>query len=136
MQMLLKHKTSIITGCNRGIGAQILEIFAKNGSDVFACYRKKSEKIISHCDDLSKNCGVKIYPLFFDLKNKEELKSSFNKIIESGKNIDAMVNNAGIINTSLFQMTKIEDYREIFEVNFFSYVDFIQKISKLMTKKK
>ena len=33
-------------------------------------------------------------------------------------------------------MTKIESYREIFEVNFFSYIDFTQKISKLMTRKK
>lgn len=134
--MLLKHKTSIITGCNRGIGLCILETFAQNGADIFACYRKKSDQIIDNCKNLSKKFSVKIYPVFFDLKNNDELKSAFQEISENTEGIDILVNNAGIIHTSLFQMTKIENYREIFEVNFFSYIDFTQRISKLMTRKK
>lgn len=134
--MLLKHKTSIITGCNRGIGLRILETFVQNGADVFACYRKKSDQIIDNCKNLSEKFGVRVYPVFFDLRNIGEIKSAFQEIFENTKNIDVLVNNAGIIHTSLFQMTKIENYREIFDVNFFSYIDFTQKISKLMTKKK
>ncbi|MDA9594843.1 SDR family oxidoreductase [Candidatus Pelagibacter sp.] len=134
--MLLKDKTSIITGCNRGIGLSILETFAQNGANVFACYRKKNDKIIDNCKNLSKKFGVKIYPVFFDLRNKDELKNAFQEILNNAENIDILVNNAGIIHTSLFQMTKIESYREIFEINFFSYIDFTQKISKLMTRKK
>ena len=42
--MLLKRKTAIITGCNRGIGKAILENFAKNGANIFACARKESEE--------------------------------------------------------------------------------------------
>ena len=62
--------------------------------------------------------------------------SAFQEISDKADNVDILVYNAGIIHTSLFQMTKIESFREIFEVNFFSYVDFIQKISKLMSRKK
>ena len=134
--MLLKHKTSIITGCNRGIGLRILETFVQNGSNVFACYRQKSGEIINNCKNLSIKYGVKVYPVFFDLRNNDQLKTSLQEIFENTENIDVLVNNAGIIHTSLFQMTKIEKYREIFEVNFFSYIDFIQRISKSMTKKK
>ena len=134
--MLLKHKTSIITGCNRGIGLHILETFAQNGANVFACYRKKSDQIIDNCKNLSNKFGVKVYPIFFDLKNNDELKSAFQEISDNQENIDILVNNAGIIHTSLFQMTKIENFKEIFDVNFFSYIDFTQRISKLMTKKK
>ena len=134
--MLLKHKTSIITGCNRGIGSRVLETFAENGADVFACYRIKNDQIIDNCKNLSQKFGVKINPIFFDLRNNDELMSAFQEISDKAENVDILVNNAGIIHTSLFQMTKIESFREIFEVNFFSYVDFIQKISKLMTRKK
>ena len=134
--MLLKHKTSIITGCNRGIGFSIMETFAKNGANVFACYRKKSDKIIENCKELSSKFDVKVYPIFFDLKDDEELKSAFQEISENTKNIDILVNNAGVIHTSLFQMTKIEKFRELFEVNFFSYIGFTQKISKFMMKSK
>ena len=30
--MLLKNKTAVITGCNRGIGKEILNIFSENGA--------------------------------------------------------------------------------------------------------
>jgi NAD(P)-dependent dehydrogenase (short-subunit alcohol dehydrogenase family) len=33
---LLKNQTAIITGCNRGIGMKILEVFAENGAEIFA----------------------------------------------------------------------------------------------------
>lgn len=134
--MLLKDKTSIITGCNKGIGLSILEIFAQNGSNIFACYRERSNNIVDNCKNLSSKFGVKIYPVFFDLKNKEESKKAFEVISKNTKDVDVLVNNAGIIHTSLFQMTKIENYREIFEVNFFSYIEFTQKISKFMIRKK
>ncbi len=134
--MLLKDKTSIITGCNRGIGLEVLNKFAKNGSNVFACYRKKKQEIIENCKELSKKHEVKIHPLFFDLGDKNEIKNSFDELNRNCESIDVMVNNAGIIQTSLFQMTKIEEYKSIFNVNFFSYIEFIQKISKLMIKKK
>ena len=118
--MLLKHKTSIITGCNRGIGSRVLETFAENGADVFACYRIKNDQIIDNCKNLSQKFGVKINPIFFDLRNNDELMSAFQEISDKAENVDILVNNAGIIHTSLFQMTKIESFREIFEVNFFS----------------
>ena len=38
--MLLKGKTAVVTGCNRGIGLSILKTFSKNGAQVFACVRK------------------------------------------------------------------------------------------------
>ena len=38
--MLLKNKSAIITGCNKGIGKEILEIFSENGANIFACVRK------------------------------------------------------------------------------------------------
>jgi len=37
--MLLKNKTAIITGCNRGIGKKILETYSRNGATIFACVR-------------------------------------------------------------------------------------------------
>ena len=41
--MLLKNKTAVVTGCNRGIGKAILENFVENGANVFAVVRKESE---------------------------------------------------------------------------------------------
>ena len=42
--MLLKNKIAVITGCNRGIGKKILEIFSLNGANIFACVRTADDK--------------------------------------------------------------------------------------------
>ena len=50
--MLLKSKTAVITGCNKGIGKKILEVFSANGTTVLfvqGILMKKNhrEKIVS-----------------------------------------------------------------------------------------
>ena len=50
--------------------------------------------------------------------------------------IDIIINNAGIISTSLFQMTSIDKIKEIFSVNFFAQIYFTQFIVKNMINNK
>ena len=50
--MLLKSKTAVVTGCNKGIGKKILEVFSANGTTVLfvqGILMKKNhrEKIVS-----------------------------------------------------------------------------------------
>ena len=52
---MLKNKTAVITGCNRGIGKAILEDYVKNGADIFAVVRKKNDEFIAYCDTLKKS---------------------------------------------------------------------------------
>ena len=44
--MLLKGKTVILTGSNRGIGKEILETFSSNGANIFACSRQTDDQFI------------------------------------------------------------------------------------------
>ena len=41
--MLLKDKTSVITGSSKGIGLSTLEVFLNNGSKVICCYKTKND---------------------------------------------------------------------------------------------
>ena len=134
--MLLKNKTAVVTGCNKGIGKKILEIFSSNGANVFACVRKVNDEFINFIDDLSKKNNNKITPISFDLINENEIKESANKIIASGSSIDILVNNAAMIQTSIFQMTSTKVLKEIFEIDFFAQSNFTQYILKSMVKNK
>jgi 3-oxoacyl-[acyl-carrier protein] reductase len=134
--MLLKNKTAVITGCNRGIGKKILEVFSANAAEIFACVRKKEQKFLDFCDDLSKKNNSKIYPIELDLENPESIEKSAKKILESKDKIDILINNAGIIQNALFQMTRQDDLKKIFEINFFSVSNFTQKILKGIIKSK
>ena len=134
--MQLKNKTAVITGCNRGIGLSVLENFSQNGANVIACVRKNSEEFKTKVENLSKKYGNKINVVSFDLEKENEIDEGFIKIKKITKEIDILVNNAGINQMSLFQMTSLKTFRSVFEINFFSIVNFTQKILKLLKKNK
>ena len=50
--MLLKNKTAIITGSNKGIGKEILKVFSKNGANIFACTRNINDEFKLLLDEL------------------------------------------------------------------------------------
>lgn len=134
--MLLKGKNAVVTGCNRGIGKKILEVFSENGATVFACVRNIDEQFKSFLKELAKKTNNQIIPIQFDLNDETKIKEAANTILASNKPIDILVNNAATIHTAIFQMTSIKKLKEVFEINFFSQTIFTQYILKSMIKNK
>ena len=134
--MLIKGKTAVITGCNRGIGKALLEVFSKNGANVWACVRKPNVDFTEYIKGLIAETDVKIRPVYFDLQDSEQIKEGVKTIRSAKEPIDILVNNAGVIHTSLFQMTSIDKMREMFELNLFSQMLLTQQISKIMMRQK
>ncbi len=46
-------KTAIITGCSKGIGKAILNLFSNNYQNIWACTRKKDEIFENYLINLS-----------------------------------------------------------------------------------
>ena len=134
--MLLKNKTAVVTGCNKGIGKKILEVFSTNGATVFACVRNINKEFKSFVNEIEKNTRNKIIPIQFDLSDENQIKEAAHNILSSNKSIDILVNNAAVIHTAIFQMTSIKKLKEIFEIDFFSQTNFTQYILKSMIKNK
>ena len=134
--MLIQNKTAVITGCNRGIGKKILEVFSANGATIFACVRNVSEEFKTFTNEMEKKFNNKIIPIQFDLNDEDQVKKAANNILSSNSPIDILVNNAATIYTALFQMTSIKKLKETFETDFFSQTLFTQYILKSMIKKK
>lgn len=133
---MLKGKTAIITGCNRGIGKAIMKVFAEKGANIWACVRKNEENFQEYISALAKKTGVTITPIFFDLADAEQVKAGAKTIISAKQPVDVLVNNAGIIHTALFQMTSIGKMKEIFEVNLFNQILLTQYIVRIMIRQK
>lgn len=131
---LLSNKTALITGCNRGIGKTIVEIFASNGANIWACARKETPEFQDFISNTSVKYGVSIRALYFDLTNENEIKESLKILITEKCKIDVLVNNAGVAHGGFLQMTSIKKIKEVFEINFFSQLLIIQYVSKLMMK--
>ena len=132
----LKNKNVLITGCNKGIGKATLEGFAKYGANIFACVRSNSSEFKKFISTLKKKYKVKIYVIKLDLLKKSSISNCVNEIYKINKNIDTLVNNAGMLFNSLFQMTSENQLQEMFQVNYFSQVYLTQIISRGMTKNK
>lgn len=113
-----------------------MEVFARNGANVWACIRKPDERFASDAARLAQENGVTITPLHFDLADLGQVKEAGKTIAGSKQPVDVLVNNAGVIFTSLFQMTSVEKMKEVFETNFFSQMLFTQYIVKIMTRQK
>lgn len=135
--MLLKGKTAVITGSNRGIGKATLERFAMHGANVFAHARKETEEFKDVCKKTSEKYNVSIVPLYFDVADEDAVKEGIKKIAKTVKDIDILVNNVGVVNNvKLFQMMNIQEIREQFEVNFFSHLLITQLISRFMIRRR
>jgi len=133
---LLKNKNALVTGSNRGIGKEIIKVFAENGASIWACARKKNKSFSDNIKNLAKVHSVVIKPLYFDINNISEVKKAFNEIYKEKKTIDILVNNAGVSHAGLFQMTSLEKIKEIFNTNFIAQVSIIQFASKFLIRQK
>ncbi len=133
---LLQNKTVLITGSNRGIGKEIVQLFAQHGAKIIACTRKQNAEFEQFTKEISNQYQSSIEILSFDLTNEAEVKEAFKPILREKRRIDVLINNAGVAHGGFLQMTSISKIREVFEVNFFSQLLVIQQISKIMMHQK
>lgn len=132
----LEGKTAMITGAAKGIGAQMVETFAAAGADVIACVRDHSDSLQQHFESLAHTHGVKVRMLCFDLMYEDAIKQAMHGLHASKTRVDVLVNNAGVMTSSLLGMTTIESFKSTFQVNFFAQVQITQYVAKLMIKQR
>lgn len=85
----------MVTGSTSGIGKAIAELLAKNGFRVIVTGRRQ-ERIEELVDELKLKHNCSITGLSFDITNKEEVFDSIDSLPEEWKNIDILINNAGL----------------------------------------
>lgn len=127
-------KNVIITGANRGIGKAMVEAFAKNGDNIWACARTQSEEFEAFLSELTEKYGIWAEPVYLDVTDAEQVKKAFTTIRSKKVSVDVLVNNAGIGHMGVLQMTSMEKVREIFEVNLFSAIQMTQMAQRLMMR--
>lgn len=130
------ERTAIITGANRGIGRAMVETFASDGYNVWACARSKNDSFEQHLSDLSSMHGVWVKPVYFEMTDAGSLEAGLRSIFAEKLPIDVLVNNAGVSTVGLLSQSNVEDIRRMFDVNYFSLLRIIQLVSKKMMLKR
>jgi len=134
--MLLAGKNVVITGCLQGIGRETLELFAKNGANIWACAQTQQADFESYVEKLADENHITITPVYFDLSDQEQIKAGMKSIISAKQKIDVLVNIAGMSYNALLHMTTMEKLKYVFEINYFSQILVTQYITKIMTRQK
>ena len=113
----LKDRVVFITGGGSGIGGNMVELFARQGSKVgfVDISEELSEATVQTCVDAG--CAHK--PLFVkgDLRNIDELRAAIEKTKETFGNIQVLVNNAANDDRHKVEDVTPEYWDERFQVN-------------------
>lgn len=129
-------KTLFISGANRGIGKAMVETFAANDYHIIVCNRKQDDEFDAFCQNLESEYDIEIQKYYADLSDEQSIKDCLSLLLKSKPKIDLMINNAGVVDKGLLQMTPIQKIRDVFQINFFAHVQLIQGISRLMMRQK
>ena len=108
-------KTVIVTGGSRGIGAAIIKELAKEYNIVLN-YNKSEEAAKQIQKELKEN-GNNIEIFKADVSKREEVKALVQFTLDKFKNIDVLINNAGIAQEKTFVDITDEDWNTMLQVN-------------------
>ena len=88
------NKTVLITGATSGIGLGCARKFAENGDRLILTGRneKRLEEIRKELEEK----GTKVLILTFDVRDSQKAKQQIDNLPEEWKEIDVLVNNAGL----------------------------------------
>ena len=135
--MQLANKVAVVTGASGDLGKKIIQKFSEEGASIYALVRDiKNNSFNDYTQKLSIKFKNKIKIIHLDLEKEETIKESFKIIKSENNHIDILINNAGILENSLFQMTTKKILKKIFDVNFFSQFFFTQTYLKLLNNSK
>ena len=129
-------KIAFISGATAGIGYACAYRFAKAGFNVIITGRRK-ERLDSLKALLEKDFGIQVYILQFDVQQKDEVFSNIGALPDDWKNVDVLVNNAGLaLGRDSFENADLQDWDTMLATNVNGLLYVSRAILPFMIKRK
>ena len=104
-------KIAIVTGGTRGIGASISKKLKSSNFKVIANYTSND----GAAESFSKENNIEV--IKWDVSNYDECQKSVNKIYDDNKNVDILINNAGITRDAPLHKMSKDNWQKVIDVN-------------------
>ncbi len=129
-------KIACVTGATSGIGRATAEIFAKNGYNLIITGRR-GELLEQLGAELVEKYKINLMILKFDVRNQEAVNQAFDSLSEGWKNIDVLVNNAGLaVGLNPIHEGLVEDWERMIDTNVKGLLYVSRKVLPWMVEKK
>lgn len=128
-------RSILITGATRGIGYATAVQAAMQGWTVLLNGRNE-ERLSEVKEQLQALYGATVHTLCYDVSDVNAVKQAFLWIKKHVGSLDAVVNNAGILDDALLGMINIKQVSHTFTVNIEAVIYHMQYASRLMLKQK
>ena len=115
----LKNKTVVITGATNGIGKAAAIELSKENPNLLFTYRNQdlANELLTEIKALSPSTQVQ--SVYCDFSNQDSIKQCADEINHLCGDIDVLINNAGVVNTSYHENS--EGIENTFAVNHLGY---------------
>lgn len=113
-------KTVLVTGGSRGLGLVLAKHLAAEGARVAICGRDPDA--LERARSSLVAIGVEVLALPADVADREAVATLVRRVEERLGPIDALVNNAGVIEVGPAETMTLADYQEAMDVNFWGVV--------------
>lgn len=110
----LAGKKVFVTGGSRGIGAAIVKVLAEKGAQVAFTYSSREDAAQQVLKSLP-GSGHMILPM--NVADEASVEAGVAKVLEQFKDVDGVVNNAGITKDTLLLRMKSDDFSSVVDTN-------------------
>lgn len=125
----------LVTGATSGFGKAIAIKFSQKGFDVIITGRRE-ERLQQLASEIREQYGVRVLPLSFDIRSKNDCFLAINNLDESWKQIDILVNNAGgAWGRDRFNEANIEDWDTMIDTNVKGLMYITKAVLPVMTER-
>ncbi len=126
------NKTALITGATSGIGRAVADIFAENKYNLIVTGRR-SERLQELKATLERQHGIGVLALCFDVRDNDEVVRNIESLPVEWRNIDVLVNNAGLaVGLNHIQDGVLDDWERMIDTNIKGLLYVTRAVSPLM----
>ncbi|MGB3149165.1 MAG: SDR family NAD(P)-dependent oxidoreductase [Maribacter sp.] len=116
----------IVTGASRGIGLELVKLFAESGHAVLALSRNILPIEALKLDNIS--------AISMDLSVPSDMQKVHVFLRDNWNQVDILINNAGKLLNKPFLETEIEEFEEVYKVNVFGVALITKAVLPIMPK--
>jgi len=129
---VVKDKIVFISGASSGLGEAMAKRFAKEGAVLLLCSRSIDKLNILKLQ-LEKEYGAKVYTYELDVRDRKAVDEVIDNIPTELKNIDILINNAGLaLGLDKVQEGDLDDFDIMIDTNIKGLLYLTRKIVPMM----